>query len=269
MAGVKFTNTLAKGIKILEAFTPACPRMKLQQLADQLMLPRVTLFRLIRTLMTLGYISHDPSSKTYSLTPRVMSLGFTALSSVELRHIAFSHLEKLSRVTDQSVNLGILDGTEVVYVETIKKKQPVQLSIDLHVGSRVNLYQTSIGRAFLAFMGPDRLASVMSQLVKNPKAVTYTGKKGEKLTPILEEVRRRGYALTDGDFVPGVRTIAAPVFDVRGDVEGAINMPVLAYVVSLERLTGEFAALLLETAEEIFSARGFRGTSKDTILRKR
>jgi IclR family pca regulon transcriptional regulator len=264
MAGVKFTAALAKGIRILEAFTPACPRMKMQELSDRLMLPKVTLFRLVRTLMTLGYISHDPASRTYSLTPRIMSLGFAALANVELRHIALPHIQELSRATDQSVNIGILDNTEIVYVETIKKKQPLPLSIELHVGSRVNLYQTSIGRAFLAFMAPDKFAVVQSELLKNPIAVRYIGRRGEKLAPILEEVRQRGYALTDGDFVPGVRTIAAPVFDEKGNVEAAINMPVFAYLVSLERLTGEFAALLLKTAEEICSARGFKGAARYT-----
>lgn len=267
MGGVKFTAALAKGIRILETFTPACPRMKLQELADRTNLPKVTAFRLVRTLMTLGYISHDSASRTYSLTPRVMSLGFTALSSVELRHVASPYIQELSRVTDQNVNLGILDKTEVVYVETIKKKQPVRLSLELNVGSRVNLYQTSIGRAFLAFMSPDKAASLLSELLEDSEAVHYIGKRGERLAPILDEARRRGYALTDGDFIPGVRTIAAPVFDERGDVEGAINMPVFAHVVSLERLTGEFASLLLKSAEEISRARGFKITAKETALR--
>ncbi|MEW6669517.1 MAG: IclR family transcriptional regulator [Thermodesulfobacteriota bacterium] len=263
MAGVKFTASLAKGMKILEAFTPALPRMKLLEIAERTQLPKVTVFRLVRTLMTLGYIFYDSASRTYSLTPRVLSLGFAALSSVELRDVALPHMQELSRVTDQNVNLGILDKTEVVYVETIKKKQPLRLSLELHVGSTVNVYQTSIGRVFLAFMDPDRLASTVSELLKDPKVLYYIGEKGERLAPILEEIRRRGYALTDGDFVPGVRTIAAPVFDKRGDVEGAINMPVFAYVVSLERLTGEFAALLLKTAERISTARGFSGAAKD------
>lgn len=255
MPGVKFTNSIERGLKVFETFTPATPRLRLQQIADKTGLPKVTVFRFVRTLMKLGYISHDPESKTYSLTPRVLSLGFTALSSIELRDVARLYLEELSRITDQNVNLGIMDKSEVVYIECIKRRQII--SIDLYVGSRVNMYRTSIGRAILAFLSPDIYQTTLTDMLKYTEAVKYIGPKGERLVDILEEVRQKGYALTDGDFVPGVRTVAVPIFNAKADVEGAINMPVFGHMVTREELIERHLPLLFQAAEKISAARGY------------
>lgn len=255
MSGVKFTSTLERGLRIFEAFTSASPKMRLQEIAKKTGLPGVTVFRFIRTLMKLGYISHDRASKTYSLTPRILSLGFTVLSSVELRDVALPYLEELSRITNQNVNLGIMDGSEVVYIERIKRRQ--MLSIELYVGSRMNMYRTSIGRAILAFLSPGEFQTIFAAILKDAEAVKYIGAEGELLTKVLEETRKNGYALTDGAFIPGVRTIAVPIFNAKGSVEGAVNMPVFSHMVSLETLTTEYFPLLRETAEKISEARGY------------
>ncbi|MBI5440302.1 MAG: IclR family transcriptional regulator [Deltaproteobacteria bacterium] len=258
MAGVKFTNSLAKGLRVLESFSPASPKLKLQEIAEKTQLPKVTAFRFIRTLMTLGYIARDEQSRTYCLTPRVLSLGFTVLSSIELREVALPHLEQLSAASNQTVNLGVMDHTDVVYIERIKRKQI--LNIELYVGSRVSIYSTSIGRAILAFLPPANLQSLLPEILKNPEAALHCGAGGEKLLESLEAVRRLGYAMSDDiPFIPGVRTIAAPVFKAGGEVEGAINMPVFTQFVAREELTARYLPLLLETAGRISAERGYRG----------
>ena len=255
MAGVKLTNSLEKGIRVLETFTPANPKLRLQQIVDKTGMPKATVFRFVRTFMKIGYISHDPETKTYTPTPRLLSLGFTALSSIELRDVALPYIEELSRTTGQNVNLGVMNGHEVVYIERVKRRQI--LSIELYVGSRVNMYRTSIGRAILAFLSPDALQAAVAAMLQDQEAVKWVGDQGERLLEELREVRKKGYALTDGDFVPGVRTIAAPIFNLNGDVEGAINMPVFALIVSREEQLNRHLPLLLETAEKLSVARGY------------
>jgi len=255
MPGVKFVSSLEKGLKVLESFTSANPRLKLQQITNRVGLPKVTVFRFVRTLVKLGYISHDAESRTYSLTPRMLSLGFTVLSSIDLRDVALPYLEELSRITGQNVNLGVMDGTEVVYIERVRRRQTA--AIELYVGSRVNMYRTSIGLAILAFLSHDKVQTTLDEMLKDPETVKYTGSKGERLVAALQEVRRNGYALTDGEFIPGVRTIAAPIFDAKGCVEGAVNMPAFAVAVSREELVTRYLPLLLRTAEEISAARGY------------
>jgi IclR family pca regulon transcriptional regulator len=192
------------------------------------------------------------------------------LSSIELRDIALPYLNELSRSTDQNVNLGVMDKTEVVYIERIKRRQ--MLTIELYVGSRVNMYRTSIGRAILAFLGHDKFLATLQEILKDPEAARYVGTEGKRLIALLEEVRRRGYALTDNDFMPGVRTVAAPIFNTKGDVEGAINMPVFGHAVSREELIGRYLPSLLQTAEKISVARGYAkpqagSPGKDRVIR--
>ncbi len=144
---MSLTNSLQRGLQIFEAFTLFSPRMRLQEVVNETGLPKVTVLRFLRTLTALNYICYNNESKLYSLSTRVMSLGYTALSGVQVREAALPFLERLSETNGQNVNLGIFDGIQVVYVERIKKKQI--LNIDLHVGSRLTAYNCSIGQVML------------------------------------------------------------------------------------------------------------------------
>jgi IclR family pca regulon transcriptional regulator len=252
----KLTESVQRAFMILEAFSPDTPRIKLQQLSEKVYLPKVTIFRSIRTLEGLGYIHRDPASKTYNLTPRVMLLGYTALASIDLREFALPYLQELTRLTSQNVNLGIIDKTEVVYIECVKSRR--RLHVPNYVGSRLNIYRTSIGLALLAFMPAADLAPIVEMISKTPDAREYLGAKGKLLWEKLRKVRTDGYAVNDEQFIPGSRGIAAPIFDGRGEIEAAINMPVFSSEVTLEDLLDEYLPLLLETARKISEGRGYR-----------
>ncbi len=239
---------------ILEAFTVAEPRIRLQEVVNKTGLPKGTVFRFLKTLTALHYIFFDPASKQYALTPKVMKLGFTALASMDVREIALPHLRELSRVTGQNVNLGVLDGLEVVYIERIKKRRI--LNIDLYVGSRLNAYGTSIGHAILAYLDEEERKEIIHQLTKEPGALQRIGPGGGRLAAVLEEVRKNGYALVDEEFFSGLRAVGAPVFDHEGRVDAAINIPVFSSMVSREELIERYVPLLLETAANISTARG-------------
>jgi IclR family pca regulon transcriptional regulator len=262
-------NSLQRGLSILEAFTPEHPRLKFQQLAQKTNMPKATVFRLIRALHSLDYISLDPESKYYFLSPRVMLLGFTVLSSMDLRDIAIPYLEELSRVANQNVNLGILDGTELIYIERVKKHKI--LSIDFHVGSRLNAYLTAAGRAILAFMNQEQLHVVLNKILKDTEAKKHIGSQGKRLVKLLEEVRQNGYSVSDEEYVRGVRAIGAPIFNNKGNVEAAINIPVFAHAVGRAELIERYVPLLLNAAEKISAARGFmkHSTGRASIVERR
>jgi IclR family pca regulon transcriptional regulator len=183
-----------------------------------------------------------------------MSLGFTVLSSMDLRHVAYPYLEELARTTDQNVNLAILDNTEVVVIERIKKWQ--MLDINIPIGGRLNCYQTSIGRAILAFLNQEKFLPILNTLLKDVEAVKHIGPNGRRLIKILKEVRLKGYALSDEEFIKGVRAIAAPIFNAQGEVEGAVYMPAFSHIVGQEEAIERYAPSLIETARKISAARG-------------
>jgi IclR family transcriptional regulator, pca regulon regulatory protein len=255
LPSVSLTNSLQRGLQVLEAFTPSSPRMRLQEVVNKTGLPKVTVLRFLRTLTALKYLSYNSESKLYSLSPRVMSLGYTALSGMDVRAAALPFLEQLSETTGQNVNLGILDGIEVVYVERIKKKQI--LNIDLNVGSRLNAYNSSIGQVILAHMDRNELGRVVEELLLDPELTALAGPGGESFYRKLRDVRMKGYALNDESYVGGVRAIGAPVFDHRGVVDAGINIPVFAHMVSRDELLEKYLPLLLETTERVSAARGF------------
>jgi IclR family pca regulon transcriptional regulator len=250
----KLVHSLLKGLNVLEAFTPSQSSLSFQELCTKTGFPKTTVFRFLRTLTSHDYLSLDSKSKKYFLGPKVMSLGFAVLSSMDLRNVAFPYLEELARISDQNVNLAILDNTKVVVIERIKKWQ--MLDINIPVGGRLNCYQTSSGYAILAFSNEEKLRSILSTLLEDEEVVKHIGPKGAKLIKKLKEARLKGYALCNGEFIKGVRSIAAPIFNTRGDVEGAVYVPVLTHAISREELVERYAPLLIETARKISTARG-------------
>nr|MDA8124374.1 IclR family transcriptional regulator [Deltaproteobacteria bacterium] len=226
-----------------------------QEIVLKTRLPKATVFRLLHTLSSADFLYFDSKLKKYYLSPRIMSLGAVFLSGLKLKEVALPYLEELSRLCGENVNLTILDGTEILYVEHISKRD--LLKINIQVGSRVNVYQTACGRVILAHLPPDRLQEVLSVLFADPEAAKSIGEKGEKLLIRLEEVRRQGYALNDEEFTKGVRAIAVPIFDKQGCVEGAVNMPVFSHQVSVSKLLKTYLPMLLDASGKISAARGF------------
>jgi IclR family pca regulon transcriptional regulator len=108
----------------------------------------------------------------------------------------------------------------------------------------------------LAFLRKEKLLSILNTLLKDKEAVKHIGADGRKLIKILKEVRLKGYALNDEEFIRGVRAIAAPIFNAQGDVEGSVYMPIISQAKSQEESVERFAPLLIETARKISTARG-------------
>src|SRR5205823_9227503 len=116
--------------------------------ARELELSRGTAHRDIATLARLGYLQQDATTRRYRLGPRVLDLGFSAINSMELREISAPHLQQLSDETGRTVNMAILEGTDILYVERCRSARAGQREIDLnlHVGSRLPAYCTSMGK---------------------------------------------------------------------------------------------------------------------------
>ena len=253
---MKLVESLRKGLEVMEAFSSQNPRLRLQEVARFTGQPKATAYRLLRTLMSLGYVKYDKHSMMFYLGPRVMSLGYTVLSSLDLRELAQPYLEDLSQKTQQNVNLGILDRAEVIYVERIKKRQI--LNIDLFVGSRLPSHSSSIGQAILAYLPQDKLQAVIDIMMADEAAAAEIGRDGAVLKEKLAEVRQNGYALNDQENYIGLRAVAAPLFDRNGMVEGAVNVAAFSQLTNREELLQKHLPWLLTTVASISRSRGYR-----------
>jgi IclR family pca regulon transcriptional regulator len=163
---------------------------------------------------------------------------------------------KLSQEVKETVNLAVLDGWGLIYVERIKTHQIV--NINLHVGSRLELYNTAMGRILSAFQGQDWISRYLKYIEKIKEAKDYWKDGGKKLLDILEKVRKNDFAINNEELTPGLRSVASPVRNRQGQVVGAVNIAVSSSLYSLQRLKQELISPLKETTQAISSALGYK-----------
>jgi len=252
------SQSLERGLAILSSFS-ARPLLGVSELAREVGYTRSTTHRYVATLAALGYLEQDADSRKYRLGPRVLDLGFSAINSMELREISVPHLQQLSDETGYTVNMGILDGTDIVYIERCRSSQQGQRAIDLnlHVGSRLPAYCTSMGKVLLADMDPARREALLDRIELAPLGPnTLTDRAA--LRAELERVRGEGIAVNNEELAFGLRSIAAPVRGQSGNGVAAINLAVHRSWVSIEDLVTRLSPPLRRTAETISHRIGYR-----------
>lgn len=253
-----YSQSLERGLAILSSFASARPLLGVSDLSREVGLSRSTTHRYVATLAALGYLQQDAETRKYRLGPRVLDLGFSAINSMELRHISAPHLQELSDATGHTVNMAVLDGADIVYIERCQSSRAGRREVDLnlHVGSRLPAYCTSMGKVLLAFLPSNELEAVLGAVRlarRGPNTITAKS----ELMKELERVRSRGLAVNNEELAYGLRSIAAPVRSQTGDVVAAINIAVHRSLVSLSDLIENLGATLRQTADEISARIGF------------
>ncbi|WP_426034026.1 IclR family transcriptional regulator [Cypionkella sp. TWP1-2-1b2] len=157
--------SLTRGLAILRAFTIEDATLGNQELIERTGLPKATISRLTSTLVGLGYLHYDDALGRYSIGPATVSLGYSALSSNAVIHLARPLMQKLADETGAAVALGTRDGLEMVYLANCRSNSPV--SLRLNVGSRLPIWRTAMGLAYLAEMTPHIRISVMQELMQS------------------------------------------------------------------------------------------------------
>lgn len=156
--------SLTRGLEILRAFTADDASLGNQDLIERTGLPKATISRLTLTLANLGYLHYDPVLGRYSIGPATVSLGYSALSTSPVIHIAHPLMQELADRTGAAVALGGRDGLEMVYLANCRSMSPVTLR--LNVGSRLPIYRTAMGLAYLAETEPALRAAIIADLIK-------------------------------------------------------------------------------------------------------
>jgi len=253
------SQSLERGLAILAEFRPATPELGISDLARSLGLSRSTSHRYVSTLARLGYLQQNAATRKYRLGPRVLDLGFAAINSMELRQISAPHLQRLADDTGHTVNMAILDGTDIVYIERCRTSQLGQreIDLDLHIGSRLPAYCTSMGKVLLAYLAPARQAQLLERLElvdRGPNTITTR----DALAAELERVRARGVAVNNEELAYGLRSIAVPVRGQKGEVVAAINLAVHRSTASIEELVDRLSPKLHREAAAISALLGHR-----------
>jgi IclR family pca regulon transcriptional regulator len=248
-------TAVARALSILEAFDDAHPELGITEIAKKVGLSKTTTFRLIQTLVAYRYLVLA-ADKKYRLGPHVLYLGLTVLHTMDLRNIASPHLRALSQRCRETVNMAVQDGDDLVYIERIRTQQIV--NINLHIGSRLKLYNTAMGRAFLSYQSDSWLRQYIRRTKTDVEARPFLGQGGRKLLQLLETVRKKKYAINDEELVVGLRSVATPVWNAQGEVVAAINIAVPSARVTAKELATSFAPMLIQTSDRISEALGYR-----------
>jgi DNA-binding IclR family transcriptional regulator len=210
-------------LRLLEAFTAERPELALTDLSRRADLPLTTTHRLVGELATWGALERGEDGR-YRIGLRLWEVGALAPRGLGLRESAMPFLEDLYEVTKQNVQLAVLDGTEVVYVERISGRGAV--NVITRVGGRLPLHATGVGLALLAHADPELQEQVLAAPLKRYTAKTMCGP--DELRRALAEVRRTGVAVSDGQIELIALSVAAPVHGPRGDVVAALSVVVPA-----------------------------------------
>lgn len=251
-----FIASLSRGLSILEAVAECEEDVPLAALSKRVGLKKTSTWRLTHTLVQLGYLRQNPETRCFRLSPRVLAFGYAYFDGLDLKTLSTPFLNDLSRRLNETVNLAVLDGDQLVYIERIKTSQII--TINLHVGSRLPVYNTSLGRALISEMPEAWLQGYIERLAKVPEAHEYARKSGEKLLDLLRETRQRGYALSDEEYVVGLRSVSSPIREKKAKIVGAVNIAVPSSRVTVPDLRRTFVPELLDTAHKISAALGFR-----------
>ena len=214
-----YVNSLARGLEVICAFTRTRPKMTLSEIARATGMTRATVRRFLLTLVREGYAEKD--DKIFSLKPKILELGYSALSSMGILDVAQPIMNDLARSLQESVFAAVLTGDHVTYIARATSERLVNVSIT--VGSRAAAHAVSTGRVLLAAEPPDALGRFLDRTTLEAfTANTVTSK--VKLRAEIERVRLENYSIVDQELEIGLGSISVPIRSSEGRVLAALNV---------------------------------------------
>lgn len=243
----KLIGSVQRALNILDLFDNRHPELGVTDIANFLGLPKSTAAGLVKTLLQNNYLSQNESTRKYRLGFKIAERAGLLLSQFDLRQIAHPHLEKLRNQCNESINLAVLDGSDVVYIERLHGSNI--LSMRSEIGKRELAHSTALGKAILACLSIEVISEFISRhnfVSVTPKTITTPA----NFLTELQKIRQQGYAIDDEENELGGRCVAAPIIDYQGKPLAAISISVPIQRMPSDRID-EFGALVKKTAREI------------------
>ncbi|ROM83154.1 IclR family transcriptional regulator [Pseudomonas brassicacearum] len=251
-------QSLAKGFRVLEAFTAENDELTLSQIAVTADLDPGTTFRMLNTLVDLGYVSRIPESRRFALTLKVLDLGFHAIARTDLRSIVRPILRGLVSETNEAASFAVLQGADVLYLERVRAGI-TRLGVDIRIGTTVPATQTAIGQSILAFLPEHQVHKVQALTPTMPFSMRPHAME-RPLLELLGQIREDGFVLTESLFTDGLRILAVPVLDIDGHPVGAISIAAPSIRCTAEELRSRALGSTLEAAKSIGKALAANGS---------
>ncbi|HEX2997653.1 MAG TPA: IclR family transcriptional regulator [Anaerolineales bacterium] len=245
------SQTVLKALDVLECIANADEPVSAPEVAKLLKISRPTAYRLIATLVSRGYVAEVDDAR-FHLGTQALSLGTKVLGSMDLPEVSRAYMRQLSDLTNETINLSIREGTEILYIARVEGSQSIRMTST--IGTRSHLHSTSMGKAILAFLPEEEQTQLMEKLVltaHTPATITQP----ELLFKELANVCKQGFAIDDEENETGVRCLGAPIFDHAGYAFAGISISGPAYRTSVAQLRA-LSRPLIEAANAISARLG-------------
>ncbi|HEX7085096.1 MAG TPA: IclR family transcriptional regulator [Vicinamibacterales bacterium] len=238
---------LDRALTMLEAIAQSRRGYSVSELSRRLALPKSSAYLILRTLERRGYVQKLPAGGRYRLGAQALALGRSAQQGFDVREAALPALAALASQTSLTAELGTLDRLDAVVIERVESTASVRVTS--WIGRRYGATTSALGKALLAFL-PDPVFDAQIRPARLPRpterAITTIG----ALTRELDRVRELGFAVSDEEEEPGVRSVAAPVLDARHHAMAAIAISGTTWQIPADRVS-PLGALVKEMAERI------------------
>lgn len=249
--GDGYVQSFARGLEVIRSFSAQAPQQTLTEVAARAGLTRAGARRILLTLQTLGYVESD--GKLFTLTPRILDLGFAYLSSMPIWNLAEPVMEGLVAQVKESCSAAALDGSDIVYVLRVPTHKI--MSISLGVGSRLPAYCTSLGRMLLAGL-PEDQARERLDAAKRGALTRHTVTDIDALMAKVAQARRQGWCLVNQELEEGLISMAAPIINRSGRTVAALNISGQANRTNAKAMQETMLPPLQEAAHQISALLG-------------
>jgi len=247
-------KSLEKAIQVLEALGKKENESGVTELSREMSLPKSAIHQILATFKSAGFVDQNPENKKYHLGLRIFELGNIVQSQLELTKIAHPYLYDLSRATNETTYLVVLEKGRIVYIDCVEST--ARLRSHPVFGEIVPLHCTGVGKAIMAFL-PEKEIDEIIQKEGLEKFTNNTITDSQVLKEELKKIRNRGYATDNIEHEEGIRCVGAPIRNHRGQVFAAISVSGPAQRFNKARIK-KMSKLVLEVAEAISGRIGYR-----------
>jgi DNA-binding IclR family transcriptional regulator len=245
----KFVEALARGLEVLSCFHPSDHFLGNQEISKRTRLPKSTVSRLTFTLAELGYLNYSTAHNKYCLGNAVIGLGYAKLGQMDIRRISRPLMQALAEHTQASVNFGIRDQLNMIYIDTYRSTSTFTVQLD--VGSQISIATTSMGRAYLSALAEDKRAELLNQIKASDEQNWPVIKEGVERA--MAEYREVGYCTSLGNWRPEVHAVAVPLTLDDGTVS-VFSCSGASFQLTKERIETDIAPRLINLVGNVRTA---------------
>jgi len=239
-------KTLAKGLEILLAFSGDCPTLSSEKIAEQIGVPRSTVYRYLQTLLAYSFLEHDHRPGHFRLGSSLLELADSVKYGSTLTERALPLMRWIRDETGESVFLCVAHGNHAVCIERVESVQSVKFSFER--GRRMPLHAGASAKVLLAFMDKQRREGVLKWMESSTEK-SKAGTDVNQLRAELSKIRQRGYAFSQEEVDPGAWALAVPVLKRDGRLLASLSVG--GPVSRLPKNLDELATLLASCAKKI------------------